>query len=119
MTPEEEQALFMEMRRYMAGRNTSNTPMSFIYGTPIRTPGASTERGRGVPYPSLALFNQALPHPGALMASPAAPVSAEPMAPGSAASQPSSGLLGGVGRLSRFNLFNNPGYNANNNPNNR
>jgi len=89
MSPEDELALFREMRAYQA------SPLKFIYGRVPRGPGYAADRGRD-PLPlNYDLFSQALPRRGAPMSTPtSAPLE--------------DGMLGGVGRLARYEAFLNP-----------
>ncbi len=93
MSPEDEMALFQEMRAYQTRRNPVD-PLNFIYGNVRRN---STGRGRDPTPMNYDLFSQALPRRGA-------PV------PDAAASD---GMLGGVGRLARYQAFVNPRPNFN------
>ena len=92
MSPEDEMALFQEMRAYQTRRNPVD-PLKFIYGNVRRN---STGRGRDPMPLNLDLFNQALPSRGAAMSAP-----------------PGDGMLGGVGRLARYEAFKNPRPNFN------
>lgn len=86
MSPEDELALFREMRAYQA------SPLKFIYGRVPRGPGYAADRGRDPMPLNYDLFSQALPRP---MSTPtSAPLE--------------DGMLGGVGRLARYEAFLNP-----------
>ena len=107
MSPEDEEALFQEMRAYQTRRNNPGSPTSFIYGSVPRGAGYAADRGRDpTPY-NYDLFSQALP--GRAFA----PTTATP----TTAATATDGMLGGVGRLARYQAFLNPRPNAN--PNNR
>ena len=99
MSPEDEEALFREMRAYQMRRNNPGSPTGFIYGNVPRGPGYAAGRGRDPMPMNFDLFSQALPG-RATMTAPAG-----------------DGMLGGVGRLARYQAFLNPRPNAN--PNNR
>jgi hypothetical protein len=90
MSPEDEMALFQEMRAYQTRRNPVD-PLNFIYGNVRRN---STGRGRDPVPLNFDLFSQALPSRGA-------PVPDADAAAG-------DGMLGGVGRLARYEAFLNP-----------
>lgn len=88
MSPEDEIALFQEMRAYQTRRNPVD-PLNFIYG---RVRRSATGRGRDPMPMNYDLFNQALPRRGATMSTPtSAPLE--------------DGMLGGVGRLARYEAF--------------
>ena len=95
MSPEDEMALFQEMRAYQTRRNPVD-PLKFIYGNVRRN---STGRGRDPMPLNYDLFSQALPRRGA-------PVPDADAAAG-------DGMLGGVGRLARYEAFRNPRPNFN------
>jgi hypothetical protein len=104
MSPEDEMALFQEMRAYQTRRNNPGSLTSFIYGSVPRGPGYAADRGRDpTPY-NYDLFSQALPRRDATMST-------------TSSTPPGDGMLGGVGRLARYQAFLNPRSNAN--PNNR
>ena len=90
MSPEDEMALFQEMRAYQTRRNPVD-PLKFIYGNVRRN---STGRGRDPMPLNFDLFNQA------------------PMSTTSS-TLPGDGMLGGVGRLARYEAFKNPRPNFN------
>jgi hypothetical protein len=96
MSPEDEEALFREMRAYQMRRNNPGSPTSFIYGNVPRGPGFAAGRGRDPMPMNFDLFSQALPSRGALMST----TSSAPLA--------GDGMLGGVGRLARYEAFLNP-----------
>ena len=97
MSPEDEEALFQEMRAYQTRRNQVD-PLKFIYGHVPRGPGYAADRGRDpTPY-NYDLFSQALP--------------GRAFAPTTAATA-TDGMLGGVGRLARYQAFLNPRPNFN------
>jgi len=105
MSPEDEEALFRELRAYQMRRNNPGGPMQFIYGNVPRGPGYSTgDRGRDPMPMNYDLFNQALP-------------GRAPTTPPTMTAPAGDGMLGGVGRLARYQAFLNPRPNAN--PNNR
>ena len=87
MSPEDEEALFREMRAYQMRRNNPGSPTSFIYGNVPRGPGFAAGRGRDPMPMNFDLFNQALPR--------------RTTAPAPAG----DGMLGGVGRLARYEAF--------------
>ena len=89
MSPEDEEALFQEMRAYQMRRNNPGSPTSFIYGNVPRGPGYAAGRGRDPTPLNFDLFNQA------------------PMLTTSS-TLPGDGMLGGVGRLARYEAFLNP-----------
>jgi hypothetical protein len=94
MSPEDEEALFQEMRAYQMRRNNPGSPTQFIYGNVPRGPGYATDRGRDpTPY-NYDLFSQALPGRDNTPTSMTAPAG--------------DGMLGGVGRLARYQAFLNP-----------
>ena len=95
MSPEDEMALFQEMRAYQTRRNPVD-PLKFIYGNVRRN---STGRGRDPMPLNFDLFNQALPGRGATPTTMTAPAG--------------DGMLGGVGRLARYEAFRNPRPNFN------
>lgn len=95
MSPEDEMALFKEMRAYQTRRNPVD-PLNFIYGNVRRN---STGRGRDPTPLNFDLFNQALPSRGATPTTMTAPAG--------------DGMLGGVGRLARYEAFRNPRPNFN------
>ena len=95
MSPEDEMALFQEMRAYQTRRNPVD-PLKFIYGNVRRN---STGRGRDPMPLNFDLFSQALPRRGAVGPDAAAPAG--------------DGMLGGVGRLARYEAFKNPRPNFN------
>ena len=105
MTPEDEEALFREMRAYQTRRNNPGSPTSFIYGSVPRGPGYAAGRGREPMPMNFDLFSQALPGRTFATATPTTAATA------------TDGMLGGVGRLARYQAFLNPRPNAN--PNNR
>ena len=91
MSPEDEMALFHEMRAYQTRRNPVD-PLKFIYGNVPRGPGFAAGRGRDPMPMNYDLFSQALPRRGATMSTPtSAPLE--------------DGMLGGVGRLARYEAF--------------
>lgn len=99
LTPEEEMALFQEMRAYQTRRNNPIKPLRFIYGAVPRGPGYAADRGRDpTPY-NYDLFSQPLPRMGV-----------SPPADTATTTTPTNteGLLGGVGRLARYEAFLNP-----------
>lgn len=101
LTPEEEMALFQEMRAYQTRRNNPIKPLRFIYGAVPRGPGYAADRGRDpTPY-NYDLFSQPLPRMGA-------PIPAATTATTTTAPTDTEGLLGGVGRLARYEAFLNP-----------
>lgn len=87
MSPEDEEALFRELRAYQMRRNNPGSPTSFIYGNVPRGPGFAAGRGRDPMPMNFDLFNQALPR--------------RTTAPAPAG----DGMLGGVGRLARYEAF--------------
>lgn len=88
MSPEDELALFREMRAYHTRRNPVD-PLNFIYG---RVRRSAAGRGRDPMPMNYDLFSQALPRRGATMSTPtSAPLE--------------DGMLGGVGRLARYEAF--------------
>lgn len=91
-------ALFQEMRAYQTRRNPVD-PLKFIYGRVPRGPGYAADRGRDPMPLNFDLFNQALPSRGAPVPDAAAPAG--------------DGMLGGVGRLARYEAFKNPRPNFN------
>ena len=94
MSPEDEMALFKEMRAYQTRRNPVD-PLNFIYG---RVQRSATGRGRDPAPLNYDLFSQALPRRGA---------------PAPDAAPAGDGMLGGVGRLARYEAFLNPRPNFN------
>ena len=90
MSPEDEEALFREMRAYQTRRNPVD-PLKFIYGNVPRGPGFAAGRGRDPMPMNYDLFSQALPSRGASMVPPA--------------DTAGDGMLGGVGRLARYEAF--------------
>jgi hypothetical protein len=105
MSPDDEEALFRELHAYQTRRNNPGSPMQFIYGAVPRGPGYAADRGSDPMPMNYDLFSQALPSQGANMV------------PSSATAPASDGMLGGVGRLARYQAFLNPRPNAN--PNTR
>jgi hypothetical protein len=93
MSPEDELALFREMRAYQA------SPLKFIYGRVPRGPGYAADRGRDPMPMNYDLFSQALPRRGAPMSTPTSAPTSAPL---------EDGMLGGVGRLARYEAFLNP-----------
>lgn len=101
MSPEDEMALFQEMRAYQTRRNPVG-PLNFIYGNVRRN---STGRGRDPMPLNYDLFSQALPRRGAPIPEATTPAT--------------DGMLGGVGRLARYEAFLNPRPRPNFNPTGR
>jgi hypothetical protein len=95
MSPEDEMALFQEMRAYQTRRNPVD-PLNFIYGNVRRN---STGRGRDPTPLNFDLFSQALPGRNNTPTTMTAPTG--------------DGMLGGVGRLARYEAFRNPRPNFN------
>jgi len=93
MSPEDEEALFREMRAYQMRRNNPRSPTQFIYGNVPRGPGYAAGRGRDPMPMNFDLFNQALPGRDNT------PTMTAPTG---------DGMLGGVGRLARYEAFLNP-----------
>ena len=89
MSPEDEEALFREMRAYQTRRNPVD-PLKFIYGNVPRGPGFAAGRGRNPMPMNFDLFSQALPSRGA---------------PTTATAPAGDGMLGGVGRLAGYEAF--------------
>ncbi len=98
MSPEDEVALFREMRAYQA------SPLKFIYGRVPRGPGYAADRGRDPMPLNYDLFSQALPRRGAPMSTPMSTPTSTP----TSAPPTGDGMLGGVGRLARYEAFLNP-----------
>lgn len=96
MSPEDEQALFQEMRAYQMRRNNPGSPTQFIYGNVPHGPGYATDRGHDPMPMNYDLFSQALPGRDN---TPAATAMTAPTG---------DGMLGGVGRLTRYQAFLNP-----------
>ena len=96
MSPEDEEALFQEMRAYQMRRNNPGSPTSFIYGNVPRGPGYAAGRGREPTPMNFDLFSQALPS------------RAPTTAPTTMTAPAGDGMLGGVGRLARYEAFLNP-----------
>ena len=96
MSPEDEEALFQEMRAYQMRRNNPVSPTSFIYGNVPRGPGYAAGRGREPTPMNFDLFSQALPS------------RAPTTAPTTMTAPAGDGMLGGVGRLARYEAFLNP-----------
>jgi len=94
MSPDDEEALFRELRAYQMRRNNPGSPMQFIYGNVPRGPGYAADRGRDPMPMNFDLFSQALPGRGATSPTMTAPAG--------------DGMLGGVGRLARYQAFLNP-----------
>ena len=101
MSPEDEQALFREMRAYQTRRSDPGGPLSFIYGSVPKGPGYATgDRGRDpMPY-NYDLSNHELRGMDASTLTP-----------------PGDGMLGPVGRMARYKAFFTPRPTFN--PNNR
>jgi len=93
MSPEDEEALFRELRAYQMRRNNPGSPTQFIYGNVPRGPGYAAGRGRDPMPMNFDLFSQALPGRDNT------PTTAAPTG---------DGMLGGVGRLARYQAFLNP-----------
>jgi len=93
MSPEDEEALFRELRAYQMRRNNPGSPTQFIYGNVPRGPGYAADRGRDPMPLNYDLFSQALP--GRMSTPTSAPLAGD-------------GMLGGVGRLARYEAFLNP-----------
>ena len=94
MSPEDEEALFQEMRAYQMRRNNPGSPTQFIYGNVPRGPGYAAGRGRDPMPMNFDLFSQALPGRDTTPTTMTAPTG--------------DGMLGGVGRLARYEAFLNP-----------
>ena len=104
MSPDDEEALFRELRAYQMRRNNPGSPMQFIYGSVPRGPGYSTgDRGRDPMPMNYDLFSQALPRSGPGRGIMTAPTTATAMT-----APTGDGMLGGVGRLARYQAFLNP-----------
>ena len=94
MSPEDEEALFRELRAYQMRRNNPGSPTQFIYGNVPRGPGYAAGRGRDPMPMNFDLFSQALPGRDTTPTTMTAPTG--------------DGMLGGVGRLARYQAFLNP-----------
>jgi hypothetical protein len=95
MSPDDEEALFRELRAYQMRRNNPGSPMQFIYGSVPRGPGYAADRGRDPVPMNYDLFSQALPRSG-------------PGRDNTMTAPTGDGMLGGVGRLARYQAFLNP-----------